>query len=71
MREAKRRKMAEIVNLRRARKAKARAGAAREADENRIRHGSGKASAKLAKARAAKNTLDVDAHKLDDDDEVQ
>ena len=61
----KRRKMADIVNLRRARKAKARAGAAKEAEENRIRHGSGKAASKLAKARADKNTRDVDAQKLD------
>ena len=57
--------MAEIVNLRRARKAKARAGAAREADENRIRHGSGKAASKLAKARTQKNARDIDAQKLD------
>ena len=61
----KRRKMAEIVNLRRARKAKARAVAARDADENRVRHGSGKAASKLAKARAEKNVRDVDAQKLD------
>jgi hypothetical protein len=57
--------MADIVNLRRARKQKARADAAKEADENRIRHGSGKAASKLARARAAKNVRDVDAQKLD------
>jgi hypothetical protein len=57
--------MADIVNLRRARNAKARASAAKQADENRIRHGSGKAASKLAKARAAKNVRDVDAQKLD------
>ena len=58
--------MAEIVNLRRARKAKARAGAAKEADENRIRHGSGKAASKLEKARTAKNARNIDAQKLDE-----
>ncbi len=58
--------MADIVNLRRARKTKARAGAAKEADENRIRHGSGKAAAKLEKARAEKNAHNIDVKKLDD-----
>ena len=58
--------MAEIVNLRRARKAKARAQASKDADENRVRHGSGKAAAKLAEARTEKNARDVDAQKLDD-----
>ena len=61
--------MADIVNLRRARKAKARAGAAKEADENRIRHGSGKAASKLEKARSEKNARDVDAQKLDKSDD--
>ena len=61
--------MADIVNLRRARKAKARAGAAKDADENRIRHGSGKAASKLEKVRSEKNARDVDAQKLDKSDD--
>lgn len=58
--------MAEIVNLRRARKAKARDGKAREAEANRIKHGTRKPAHDLAKARAEKEAHDVEAHKLDD-----
>jgi hypothetical protein len=58
--------MAEIVNLRRARKAKARDGKAREAEANRAKHGTAKPVRDLAKARAEKTARDVEAHKLDD-----
>jgi hypothetical protein len=57
--------MAEIVNLRRARKAKARDAKAAEADANRIQHGVAKPVRALAKARAEKQARDTDAHKLD------
>ena len=58
--------MAEIVNLRRARKAKARAEAASEADANRSKHGVSSKLRKLDKARTEKAARSVDAHKLDD-----
>ncbi len=59
-------KMAEIVNLRRARKGKARAEKDREADANRAKHGVAKPARDLAKAREAKAAHEIDAHKLDD-----
>lgn len=52
--------MAEIINLRRARKAKARAGEAARADANRIHHGLPKAERALAAARR-----DLDAARLE------
>jgi hypothetical protein len=58
--------MAEIVNLRRARKAKARAEAASQADANRTRHGVSTKLRKLDKARTEKDAQAVDAHKLDE-----
>ncbi|HEY0105401.1 MAG TPA: DUF4169 family protein [Rhizomicrobium sp.] len=57
--------MAEIVNLRRARKGKARDAKAAEADANRIKHGVAKPIRELAKARAEKDKAAADAHKLD------
>ena len=57
---------AEIVNLRRARKAKGRAEKEREADANRARHGVAKPVRDLAKARAEKAASAIEAHKLDD-----
>ncbi len=57
--------MAEIVNLRRARKAKARDAKAAEADANRTKHGIAKPVRDLAKARAEKDKAVADAHKLD------
>jgi hypothetical protein len=60
--------MAEIVNLRRARKAKARGDKAAQADANRIKHGVAKPVRDLAKARNEKQSRDTDAHKLDSED---
>lgn len=57
--------MAEIVNLRRARKAKARDAKAAEADANRTKHGIAKPVRDLAKARAEKDKATADAHELD------
>ena len=57
--------MAEIVNLRRARKARARDAKAAEADANRTKHGIAKPVRDLAKARAEKDKRTADAHKLD------
>ena len=59
---------AEIVNLRRARKAKTRGAKAAEADANRTRHGVPKKTRDLAKARTEKDEKIVDAHKLDGKD---
>ena len=59
--------MAQIVNLRRARKAKARDDKAAQADANRIKHGIAKPVRNLAKARADKEKAAADAHKLDRD----
>ena len=56
---------AEIVNLRRARKARGRADKAREAEANRAKHGVAKGAHDLAKARAEKDAKAVDAHRLD------
>ncbi len=57
----------ELINLRRAKKAKARARDGAEAEANRIKHGVGKKAHKLAKARADKDARAVDAHKLTDE----
>jgi hypothetical protein len=57
----------EIVNLRRARKAKKRAADAAEADANRVKHGVAKSERDLAKAQREKVERAADAHKLDDD----
>ena len=58
--------MAEVVNLRRARKAKTRAEKDRAADANRAKHGVAKPTRDLAKARADKDRHAADARKLDD-----
>ena len=47
--------MAEIVNLKRVRKTKARSAKAKTAEANRIKHGTAKAVRDLAKARAEKD----------------
>jgi hypothetical protein len=56
---------AQIVNLRRARKAKVRDAKAAEADANRAKHGIAKPVRELAKARKEKDERTADAHKLD------
>jgi len=57
--------MAEIVNLRQARKAKARDEKAKTADANRTLHGTPKHLRNLSKARSEKSARDLDAHKKD------
>jgi len=59
--------MGEIVNFRRAKKAKARAAAAEKAASNRTEFGTPKAVRDLAKARREKDAGKVDAHKIDDE----
>jgi len=61
--------MAEVVNLRQARKAKARAAASEQADENRARFGRPQAERKLADARREKAERNLDRHRRDKDGE--
>jgi hypothetical protein len=60
--------MANIVNLKRVRKAKARSEKKAAAEGNRAKHGMAKPVRDLAKARDEKNKHDIDAHKLTDDE---
>jgi hypothetical protein len=59
--------MAEIVNLRRARKTKGRAEKDRAAEANRVKHGVTKSERDLARTRADKAAHDLESRKLDDD----
>ena len=59
--------MAEIVNLRRARKGKARAEREKSAEAGRTEYGLSKPVKKLAEARTTKETRDFAAHKLEPD----
>ncbi|HSZ75723.1 MAG TPA: DUF4169 family protein [Rhizomicrobium sp.] len=60
--------MADVINLRRARKAKARAADDAEAANNRVQHGVAKTVRDLQKAKADKSKQHVDAHKLNECD---
>ena len=57
--------MAELINLRRARKAKARGEKEKAAQANRVLHGTPKTLRDLTKARGDKAARDLDAHKKD------
>ncbi|MGH6781837.1 MAG: DUF4169 family protein [Sphingomonadaceae bacterium] len=59
--------MAEIINLRRARKIKARAEAASTADANRAKHGRTKAQKALDAADAQRQAWHLDQHRRDPD----
>lgn len=59
--------MTEIVNLRRVRKTKARAGKEEVAAENRARFGVPKRDRSLTKARSEKAGRDLESHQLDSD----
>ena len=59
--------MAEIVNLNRARKAKAKSEAEKSAAKNRVAHGTPKHLRKLGKADRDKAEREIDAKRLDDD----
>jgi hypothetical protein len=58
--------MADIINLRRARKSKARTAKTAGAEVNRVQHGIAKPLRVLAKARRDKDARAVDVHKMDD-----
>jgi hypothetical protein len=57
--------MAEMVNLRRAKKAKARAAAEDAAAVNRARYGTPKPVRELTKARSEKSARDLEAGRLE------
>jgi hypothetical protein len=59
--------MADLINLRRARKAKTRADKDKTAQANRVAHGTPKALRKLEDARREKELSRLDAKKLDGD----
>ena len=59
--------MAEVVNLRRARKQKARAEKEKDAEVNRIRFGTPKSQEKVNSARSEKERADLEGKKLDRD----
>lgn len=61
--------MAEIVNLRRVKKARARQQAGTEAAENRARHGRTKAERVAIKAETARQTRTLDGAELQRDRE--
>ena len=61
--------MGEVVNLRQARKARARAGREAEAAENRAEHGRTKAERELTDARAEQDARRIEAHHIDKPDE--
>jgi hypothetical protein len=58
----------DIINLRRARKRRAREAARAEADASAARHGQPAALRSLAEARAQKAARDLDAHRRDAQD---
>ena len=60
--------MADIINLRRARKGKARAEKEKTAEANRLLHGTPKHLRNLAEARKDKADEALSGHKLDEDD---
>ena len=58
--------MTDPINLNKFRKAKARAEDKQRASENRAKFGQTKAERHLEKARAAKTSSDIEAHKRDE-----
>lgn len=63
--------MAEIVNLRRARKQRDRQAAGKQAEQNRISFGRTKAERDLARAERDKATRGLDGHRLTGSDEPE
>ncbi len=59
------RKMAEIINLNRARKARAKADKEKTAEANRLLHGTPKAARNLAEARKDKADRVLSSHRLE------
>lgn len=61
--------MAEIVNMKRARKLKARAEAEKEAAANRLAHGRSKAERNLARAEEDAARRKLEGHRREPDDQ--
>ena len=61
------RKMAEIINLNRVRKAKAKAQKAKTADANRVAYGTPKALRKLSEAKKDKAEQRLTGHRLENE----
>jgi hypothetical protein len=61
--------MAEIVNLRRARKARDKAEKEKTAEANRVLHGTPKALRKLSEARKDKAEQRLSSHRLEKDED--
>ena len=59
--------MAELINLRRARKARAKAEKAKTAEANRVHHGTPKAVRDLARARSEQSARRLENSRLDED----
>jgi hypothetical protein len=59
--------MADIINLRLARKARSRSKAAQHAAENRALHGQSSAERRLRQAEDARKVRDLDAHRREQD----
>lgn len=59
--------MADVINLRLARKARARGKAAQQAAENRARHGQTGAERKLRQAEDERKVCQLDAHRREPD----
>lgn len=59
--------MAEIINLRRARKQRARQDAERQAEQNRLSFGRSKAERNLTAAERDKAARDLEGHRLSDE----
>ncbi|MGK2229295.1 MAG: hypothetical protein ACI9GK_003143 [Devosia sp.] len=60
--------MAEIINLQKVRKQRARADKAEQAEQNRIKFGRTKAEKQLTAAEQALADKRIDGHKRDDED---
>ena len=60
--------MAELINLNRARKAKAKADKQKTAEANRLLHGTSKATRNLAKTAANKADQALSGHRLENED---
>jgi hypothetical protein len=60
-------KMAELINLRRARKARAKAEKEKAAEANRVKHGTSKAMRDLSKARSELSARQLENSRLDND----
>ena len=66
MPEGSHERMAKIINLRRARKAKVRMDRAAEADANRLRHGVSREEREAAGSKRKKDSQDLDRHKIEE-----